>query len=58
MPTYRLQPKSEITLRYTGEPFDFEADDEEHASDIIEEYMLEYGEMFSWDVKFDEVDEH
>lgn len=55
MPTYRLQPGSNITFIYRGEPMDFEADDDDHAEDIIQEYILDYGELQYWDVDYEEL---
>lgn len=57
MPTYKLQPGSRITFIYRGEPMDIEADDDEHVEEIIQEYILDYGELYSWDVDYEEVDE-
>lgn len=57
MPTYKLQPGSRIAFIYRGKPLDIEADDDEHVEEIIQEYILDYGELYSWDVDYEEVDE-
>lgn len=55
MPTYKLQPRSKITLIYRGEPIEFEAIDEDHAEELIEEFILDYGELQDWDVNYEEI---